>query len=192
MTDTFVLDEGGVEALNAVQQAYRRGELQRRPLRGGRRLPVRTVSEFGKADAVISGSTTVTPGSGTVSIWSFTSTGGTTDTGTNVTAYNMTDRDVHTGGWVQLLRHERTGNWMITNGAAQAYLYEGALTAALSSTAATISVDGLQPMDSSIGTTATSLTVQNRLSWTGDDNDICYFARNHARGTWDMIQKACT
>jgi len=149
--------------------------------------------EFGKADAVIAGTTTVTPNSGTVSVWDFTSTGGTTDTGYNVTAYNVTPRDINTEGFVQLQFHPRSGKWLAVHGAQAALMYYGLLQGALaSSTAATATVDGLAPLDSTIATTAASLTVQNRLGWTGDDNGKCYVVRNMDQGTWDLLQLECT
>lgn len=72
------------------------------------------VVEIGKADSTIAASSTGgTPGSGTVSIYTFTSTGGTTDTGENVTAFNLSIDSVAAGRWLGLNRHDRTGLWLI-------------------------------------------------------------------------------
>ena len=68
-------------------------------------------------------------------------------------------------------------------------LLQGALA---SSTAATGTVDNLSPRDASVGTTATSLAVANRLGWTGLDNAKAYVARYMDLGTWDLINLECS
>jgi len=182
-----------VQRIKRMLRAYENDVKANTPRHAGDRQVKRDDCLFGRADDTISGSTTSTPGSGTVSLWKFTSTGGTTDTGDNVTAHNMTDRDIRTQGWVILHRDWRSNRWMITNGANVAYMYHALLQGALaSSTAATCTVDNLAPMDASVGTTATSLTAQNRLGWTGLDNANAYVAYNHNAGTHDLIQLECS
>jgi hypothetical protein len=73
----------------------------------------RRTIELAKADSTIAGTTTVTPGSGTCSIYTFTSTGGTSDTGLNVTAYNLSKDSIASGRWLHLIRHHRSGRWLI-------------------------------------------------------------------------------
>lgn len=190
----YGLTETDVERLRAMLLDFERGPKRYAPWQT-QQPSIRAYpdTEFGRADALIAGSTTTTPGKGVVSIWDFTSTGGTTDTTINVTAYNMTDRDVTTAYYCQLQLHPRSGRWMIVNGANTALLYYGQLSGALaSSAAATCTVDTLSPMDATVGTTASSLTVQNRLGWTGLDNGKCYVARNMDLGTWDLIQLECS
>jgi len=196
MPDRYVASESAARKLGEIVRAYDSGELFRRPASWRTRRNdwgQRTDHEFGKASALIAGSTGPTPNSGTVTFYTFTSSGGTSATTASVTAYNMTDRDVTTAGWVQCQRHHRTGNWMIVHGANAALFYYGLLQGALaSSTAASGTVDNLSPMDASVGTTAASLPVSNRLGWTGLDNAKCYVARNMDLGTWDLIQLECS
>lgn len=72
------------------------------------------VVEIGKADSTISGaSTSGTPASGTVSIYTLSTGGSLTDTGENVTAYNLSVDSVAADRWLQLVRHYRSGNWLV-------------------------------------------------------------------------------
>jgi len=82
----------------------------RRPL-GGRSDVI-----FGVVDATVTGTTgaVTDPGSGTLSVYKFTSTGGTSDTGRNETVYNMTAINATTDEWFVCLRDYQSGLFMLT------------------------------------------------------------------------------
>ena len=84
----------------------------RRPL-GGRSDVI-----FGVVDATVTGTTgaVTDPGSGTLSVYKFTSTGGTSDTGRDETVYNMTTIDATTSEWSVCMRDYQSGLFMLAKG----------------------------------------------------------------------------
>lgn len=114
MSEGVFFDRDSAEKIaRVVRQELMRQQVlpraQRRPSPGSPRD-----IEFGKADSTISAATTSGVfGNGTCSIYTFTSTGGTTDTGENLTAWNMSLDTVAAGPWLQFKRHFRTGRWLI-------------------------------------------------------------------------------
>lgn len=72
------------------------------------------VVEIAKADSDISACTTGgTAGSGTCSIYTLSTDNVLTDTNINVTAYNLSIDAVTAGKTLQLVRHYRTGKWLV-------------------------------------------------------------------------------
>jgi len=115
MTDKlFALSETDVDALRGILSRYRAGNLGR-PKTDTPGLPPRSNVLFGVPDATITGTTgsATNPANGTLSVYNFTSTGGTSDTGSNVTAYNMRSVDSTTDSYAICTRDYQSGNWMI-------------------------------------------------------------------------------
>jgi hypothetical protein len=115
MADVYALSEGDVGVLRELVAAYRSGLLTR-PNPSGRYLEQRSEIMFGIVDATITGTTgsATTPGSGTLSVFNFTSTGGTTDSGNNETVYNASATDATTAEWTVCVRDFQSGNWIIS------------------------------------------------------------------------------
>lgn len=114
MADLYALTPGDVNRLRELLRWFERtpkGNTHQQITRPS--LGPRSIVELGQADSTIAGTTTGTPGSGTVSVYGFTSTGGTTDTGINVTAYNFSKDSVASGRWLHLVRHHRSGRWLV-------------------------------------------------------------------------------
>ncbi len=107
----FTLND--VDRLRRMLQEYETGAYRNVPRNRERDIRTAGAVELGKADSTIAGTTTGTPGSGTVSIYRFTSTGGTSDTGLNITAYNFSKDTVASGRWLHLVRHHRSGRWLV-------------------------------------------------------------------------------
>ena len=108
----YALSEDDVNALRDVIAAHRAGNL------GGARGVVRRVFGrsnciFGVADGTIAGTTgaATQPAGGTVSVHKFV-TSGTSDTGKNETAYNLSSVEVTTGMYVVLVRDYQSGVWL--------------------------------------------------------------------------------
>lgn len=87
-----------------------------RHMRTGRWVidPPPHVMEIARADSTISGcSTAGTAGSGTCSIYELSTANVLVDTGINVTALNLSLDEVATGKNLQLVRHYRSGKWIV-------------------------------------------------------------------------------
>lgn len=108
------LNESQCARIAAMLAAYERGEL-----RGSPPVPSRPPEfcrvEFGKPDATILGVTGLgaQPVGGLVSIYTMSTTGNCTDTGHNITAYNLSTVDVTASHWVHIHRQERSGKYLI-------------------------------------------------------------------------------
>jgi len=160
-----------VMRLKGLLAAWENGEL--RAALGQRRQPPYPphAIEFGKADATISGVTAAgsTPYSGTISVFSFTTLGNTTDTGMNLTAWNFSTVQITTEQWVQLERHGRTGQWIIGNSwdhCRKPFIrikYTTAVTTGTSSYSAAV----MEQWGPGISHTATTITTYNLVASTG-------------------------
>jgi len=114
MKRIYGLSPADANLLQDMAARFRAGELGR-PLPEQSQFMERANFAIGRPDATVTGTTgTLTdPGSGTVSMHRFTSTGGTCDTGQNVTAYNLATIDATTDMYVVMARDYATGNWLI-------------------------------------------------------------------------------
>ena len=110
----FVLSESDVLVLRDIIAKYRAGNLGR-PKLATPGIPPRSNVLFGVPDATITGTTgqVTDPGSGTLSVYNFTSTGGTSDTGQDITAYNLRSTDATTDHYAICSRDYQSGNWVI-------------------------------------------------------------------------------
>ena len=113
----FALSEEDVNTLREVVRAWRAGDLGR-PMPKGRQVQGRPDIVFGVVDATVTGTTgaVTTPASGTLSVYGFTSTGGTTDTGRNETVYNLSGTSATTDEWYCAVRDYKSGKFLLTNG----------------------------------------------------------------------------
>jgi hypothetical protein len=114
----YGLSEDDVRLLRAMARDYRAGWLGR-PLAKGSRSPAQRSSViFGVADSGIAGTTgTLTdPGSGTLSIHNFTSTGGTTDSGLDETVYNVSTVTRTTDEFTVCVRDYESGRFLAVAG----------------------------------------------------------------------------
>lgn len=118
MADGYYLNEDDVRILRRMADAFRRGENVEQKGEGLPPLPHRPDVIFGVADAPIAGTTgtLTTPGSGTLSVYKFTSTGGTTDTTYNTTVHNMSTVARTTDEFTVAIREFRSGRWMAVAG----------------------------------------------------------------------------
>ena len=114
MPDLYALSESDVSVLRDLVSAYRSGLLGK-PNASRRITEQRQEIIFGVVDATITGTTgaATDPGSGTMSVFNFTSTGGTTDTGDNETVYNMSASSATTDEWQVCIRDFQSSNWML-------------------------------------------------------------------------------
>ena len=114
MEKLYALSEADYGILKEVVSAWRNGELGR-PQPKPRRHLDRSDVVFGIVDATVAGTTGVAtkPASGTMSVYDFTSTGGTTDTGRDETVYNPSATAATTGEWTVCLRDFRSGLWLV-------------------------------------------------------------------------------
>lgn len=111
----YALNSDDVAVLRQVVQAWRAGDLGR-PLQQSRRpLPERCNVVFGKADSGIPALGT-DPGSGTLSLHHFTSTGGTTDSGLDETAYNVSSVARTSDEFTVAVRDYHSGHYMAIAG----------------------------------------------------------------------------
>jgi len=103
-----------VQVLREVVAQWRAGNLGR-PLPQDRPSASRPNIVFGVPDSTITGTTgaATQPASGTVSVYNFTSTGGTSDSGRDVTAYNIRSADATTDNYVVCARDYKSGDWLI-------------------------------------------------------------------------------
>jgi len=110
----YALSESDAATLREMAAAYRAGELGR-PLPKPRRPLPRCDVIFGVVDSQILGTTgsVTTPGSGTLNVYTFTSTGGTSDTGRNETVYNATATNASTDEYTVCVRDYNTGHYLI-------------------------------------------------------------------------------
>ena len=110
----YVLSPGDAQLIRDMAESFRAGDLGR-PRPFFRRRLARSNFAFGIADATITGTTgaATKPHSGTVSLHTFTSTYGTSDSGLDVTAYNLSPVSATTGEFVCLARDFKSGQWVI-------------------------------------------------------------------------------
>jgi hypothetical protein len=109
----YGLSEEDVNELRQVVAFYR-SRLLVRP-NSGVPIILRDSFTLGIPDATINGTTgdATQPNSGTVSVHIFTSTGGTSDSGSDITAYNMSSTSATTAQFVVCARDYQSGNWLI-------------------------------------------------------------------------------
>ncbi len=114
MAEGVFFDRDSAEKIARVvrQELLRQQGLPR--TQGRRSLGSPTPFKFGKADSQISAATTAGVfSSGTCSVYAMTSTGGTTDTGENITGWNMSIDVVAAGPFLQFQRNQ-DNFWMIS------------------------------------------------------------------------------
>lgn len=114
MPEAFALSQTDVDTLRELVAAYRAGELGR-PMPRRFDVPGRVNILFGVVDATVTGTTgaVTNPVSGTLSVYKFTSTGGTTDTGRNETVYNVSAVSATTAEWSVAIRDYESGNFIL-------------------------------------------------------------------------------
>ena len=115
MPDVFGFSARDVERLRGMLAAFESGQLGGGSGRRSGHPLIPRQSLFGKCDAAINGTTdgNSAPGSGTFSVYMITSTGGTLDTGENVTAYNLSGQAASTGLWQQCKWDATSQRWLL-------------------------------------------------------------------------------
>ena len=113
--EIYGLSEADVSLLREMARAFRAGELGR-PLAKPTRRPLRQEEcIFGTLDGAIAATTAFTGPlkSGTMSVYSFTSTGGTSDTGLSETVYNAAKTQCITNVWTVAKRISRATRYIV-------------------------------------------------------------------------------
>ena len=199
----YALSEGDVTTLRDLIAAFRAGDLGR-PMGQKRPLGSRSNSVFGVVDATVTGTTGAgtDPTSGTLSVYKFTSTGGTSDTGTNETVYNMSLTDVTTDQYAVCERDFQSGNWILTPDSAQdpnkrlcRFLLDATLT---TSDATVLGVITNQYGSGIAHSTTSTITLGNLL--TSGTSVYLFAGSSGAAGlaawdsatTWRILQMECT
>jgi hypothetical protein len=151
--------------------AWRRGEFRREAGEGLPSLAERPDVLFGVADASIAGTTgTLTkPGSGTLNVYKFTSTGGTSVTTRDETVHNLSTVARTTSEYTVAVRDYQSGRWMAVAGSGAAtgnkrlcrFVLDAALSTSAASAAAKIVV---QYGDGTAHSTTGTITVGNLLT----------------------------
>ncbi len=87
----------------------------RRDRRGTRTWPTPSQKVFGRLSGQVAAATTLTgaPTTGTLQIYKFTSTGGTSDTGDTIGVYNFSVTAVTTDRWVMASCEVYSAKWLI-------------------------------------------------------------------------------
>lgn len=118
MADGYYLNGDDVRVLRQIVDRYKRGEFFEQKGEGLPQLPKRGDVLFGVADVAIDGTTgtLTTPGSGTLNVYDFTSTGGTTVTTRDVTVYNLSSIARSTSEYTVAVRDYKSGNFMAVAG----------------------------------------------------------------------------
>ena len=171
MADGYFLTGDDVTTLRTMVAAWRRGEFRREAGEGLPSLAERPDVLFGVADASIAGTTgTLTkPGSGTLNVYKFTSTGGTSVTTRDETVHNLSTVARTTSEYTVAVRDYQSGRWMAVAGSGAAtgnkrlcrFVLDAALSTSAASAAAKIVV---QYGDGTAHSTTGTITVGNLLT----------------------------
>lgn len=170
MADGYYLNEDDVTILRQMAAAWKRGDFRVAAGEGLPPLPERADVIFGVADSPVAGTTgtLTTPGSGLLSVYKFTSTGGTTDTTYNTTVHNLSAVSRTTDQFTIAARDFRSGRWMAVAGSGDdgykkicRFLLDAALTTSDASVAAKIAA---QYGDGTAHSTAGTITAWNLLT----------------------------
>lgn len=121
----YVLSKSDVDILRRIVDAFQRGNLTLKS-EGLPPLTPRSDVVFGVADASIAGTTgtLTTPGSGTLNVYKFTSTGGTTVTTRDETVYNLSTVARTTDEFTIAVRDFQSGRWMAVAGSGDSSSYK--------------------------------------------------------------------
>ena len=203
MEKLYALSEADYGILKEVVSAWRNGELGR-PTQTRRNPGPRSDVVFGFVDATVAGTTGVAtkPVSGTLSVYGFTSTGGTTDAGFDETVYNATPVSLTTGQWVVGVRDFKSGNFFALpqTGSGQLkalcrFRLDAALATADASKAAVITNQFGVGIAHSTTSTITVYNLQNGAAsaylFEGSSGDAGYAEWDSARN-WRIVQMECT
>jgi len=204
----YVLSKSDVDVLRQVVAAWRNGTLGR-PLQSPHRpLPARTSVIFGVPDASIEGTsdTLSEPHSGTLNVYTLTSTGGTTDSGRDETVFNLSTVARTTGEFVSAVRDDASGQWLMTSGGGGTTYYKHLCRFVLDGAFATSDPSALALLTNQYGEgTAHStgeITVNNLRThdeglylFAGDSGDagLAYYDTNAGTSdtSWIILQMEC-
>lgn len=116
--ELYGLTKADVAVLRQVVASWRNGTLTPPNTQGRRPLAERDSVLFGVVDAAVSGTTgtLTTPGSGTLNVYKFTSTGGTTVTTRDETIHNLSTVSRTTEEFTVAVRDYESGRWMAVAG----------------------------------------------------------------------------
>ena len=118
--DLYALSLEQIQRVAAMLSAFEAGELGRPQQPGRQPLGEGPKTIFGTLDGAAAATTALTGGlkSATLSVYSFTTTGGTTDTGHNETVWNAAKMQADTGRWTIAQRISANQRYVITYQAA--------------------------------------------------------------------------
>lgn len=202
MEKVYALSEADYATLREMAAAWRSGELGR-PMGKPRTSSSRSEVIFGFVDATVTGTTgaATKPISGTLSVYGFTSTGGTTDAGFDETIYNATPVSMTTGQWVVGVRDFKSGNFFGLSQGGEGQLkplcrfrLDAALATADASKAAVITAQYGCGVAHSTTSTITVYNLQNGAAsaylFEGSSGDAGLAYWDSARN-WRIVQMEC-
>jgi hypothetical protein len=116
--ELYALTKKDVDILKQIVSAWRNANGSEPKYRPGSRYLDRVDILFGVAESAVAGTTgTLTnPGSGTLNVYKFTSTGGTTDTTRDETVYNLSSVARTTSEYTVAVRDYQSGKFMAVAG----------------------------------------------------------------------------
>lgn len=201
--DAYYLSRADVDVLRQIVAAYKRGDLGR-PLQNARRaLPERSGVLFGVVDSAVNGTSgaLTDPPSGTLNVYKFTSTGGTTDSGYDETVYNLSTVSRTTDEFTIAVRDFESGKFCAVSGSGGTgykklcrFILDASLATGDASGTAKITNqygDGTAHSTSgtiTVGNMLTSATTAYLFSGSSGNAGLAYYSTGT---TWQILQMQC-
>lgn len=193
--ELYALTSEQVRILGELAAAYQNGELRFGNTPRKQALLDYPLLEFGTATATISGVSSVgaAPTTGSVNVFTFTSTGGTTDTGRNVGVYNFSTVSISTKDWVHFRRH-RTGRYIVTRVDNEHWkpVISFTLTTALTTSTSSITLVSASQYGRGGVNPTTAFVINNTFNLFSGSSGIGGLAVHNSSNTYYMIQMECT
>lgn len=123
MADLYALTEKDVATLKELVKAWRHEFLDRPSMKRQSERGQRADVIFGVVDASVAGTSNglSDPPSGTMNVYNFSSTGGTTDSGLDETVYNLSSVARTTAEYTVAVRDYESGKWLAVAGGGLGY-----------------------------------------------------------------------